>query len=64
MPAELCFLIEVVSSINAVLGCVLAQKLIMQLREMLGGVKHGDAEVPNAPFYSENLGVFRILLKK
>lgn len=49
---------------NAVLGCVLAQKLIAQLREMLGGLKRGDTEVPNAPFYSENLGAFRTLLKK
>lgn len=30
---------------EAVLGCVLAQKLIMQLRETLGGVKYDDLVV-------------------
>lgn len=38
-------LMEVVSSTEAVLGCVLVQKLIMQLRETSGGVKYDDLEV-------------------
>lgn len=40
--SELCFMMEVVSSMEAVLRYVLAQKVIMQLRKTLGGMNYND----------------------
>lgn len=40
--SELCFMMEVVSGMEAVLRCVLAQKVIMQLRKTLGGMNYND----------------------
>lgn len=43
--SELCFMMEVVSGMEAVLRCVLAQKVIMQLKETLGGMNYSDLQV-------------------
>lgn len=40
--SELGVMMEVVSGMGAVLRCVLAQKVIMQLRETLGGMNYND----------------------
>lgn len=43
--SELCFMMEVVSGMEAVVRCVLVQKAIMQLRETLGGMNYNDLQV-------------------
>lgn len=43
--SELCFVMEVVSGMEAVVRCVLVQKAIMQLRETLGGMNYNDLQV-------------------
>lgn len=40
--SELCFMMEMVSGMEVVLRRVLAQEVIMQLRETLGGMNYND----------------------
>lgn len=52
---------EVVSSLEAVLGCVLAQKTNNVVK---GNTKRSEVQRSWSAFYSDNLGAFGMLLKK